>query len=270
MASNAAFASTTTPRDSGIIEGYEQLISDTPSGSRTRWSSTTPATAAAQRSPVGRTCSGAAQRSHLRYLVPFDMEASTEADFRGLLAEELSALQRRLTAKTANVTTILDCCHSGTMSQGSDRAAEDGGPRVLHRGGTAAARSDRRFCRDRATPWTTPTRSLSGSVACDPAAVGVRASELAGWQPRRAHRAARPACSGSLGDRPLDVARRSPTDLRRNITTTLPMQRPEVEGPADRLLFSLTTRSAAGALPATVRDGVARIDAARLFGVVCR
>ncbi len=39
--------------------------------------------------------------------------ASNESDFRGLLAEELSTLQRALTAKTANVTTILDCCHSG-------------------------------------------------------------------------------------------------------------------------------------------------------------
>ena len=56
---------------------------------------------------------------HYQFLVPFDIDDSEQADFRGLLSEELTAYQRRLTdtfiaqGAVPNVTTILDCCHSG-------------------------------------------------------------------------------------------------------------------------------------------------------------
>ena len=69
-----------------------------------------------------------------------------------------------------------------------------------------------------------------------------------------------------LGDRPL-TWRVLGNRIRRTITSSLPTQRPEVEGPSDRLLFSLTTRGAANALPVAVADGGVRIEAARLFGV---
>ena len=99
----------------GIIAAYEQLIDDTPTGS-------TDPVVVYYSGHGGRTpldgwedLQRRGERSHLRYLVPFDMAASNETDFRGLLSEELSALQRRLTARTENVTTILDCAHSGTM-----------------------------------------------------------------------------------------------------------------------------------------------------------
>ena len=56
---------------------------------------------------------------HFQFLVPFDIDDSEQGDFRGLLSEELTAYQRRLTdafiaqGAVPNVTTILDCCHSG-------------------------------------------------------------------------------------------------------------------------------------------------------------
>ncbi|RST15219.1 caspase family protein [Streptomyces sp. WAC05374] len=53
--------------------------------------------------------------AHLQYLVPDDHGHSTATDFRGLLAEELTAALRRLTRITPNVTCVLDCCHSGGM-----------------------------------------------------------------------------------------------------------------------------------------------------------
>lgn len=53
--------------------------------------------------------------AYLQYLVPSDHEDSTAADFRGYLAEELTAVLRRLTSVTPNVTCIMDCCHSGGM-----------------------------------------------------------------------------------------------------------------------------------------------------------
>jgi hypothetical protein len=248
----------------GILDGYERLIEETPEGSDDPvviyYSGHGGRTALADWEERQRR----GQRSHLRYLVPFDMEASTDTDFRGLLAEELSALQRRLTAKTANVTTILDCCHSGTMSR--DPSVR---PKAV----------SREFSIESALPLLQaidtaagPATSLDDSnplavrlVACDPLQSAYeRESSLGG-----SHGALTEALVvmlRELGDRQLTwrvVADR----LRRSITTTLPMQRPEVEGPTDRLLFSLATRSAPGALPATVRDGVARIDSARLFGV---
>ncbi|MER6131248.1 caspase family protein [Streptomyces sp. NPDC001815] len=53
--------------------------------------------------------------AYLQYLVPNDHEDGTTSDFRGYLAEELTAVLRRLTRTTPNVTCILDCCHSGGM-----------------------------------------------------------------------------------------------------------------------------------------------------------
>src|SRR5712692_912979 len=53
----------------------------------------------------------------LQYLCPTDIDEAGVGAFRGLLAEELSQLQWALTEKTANVTTILDCCHSARMSR---------------------------------------------------------------------------------------------------------------------------------------------------------
>ena len=100
-----------------ILDAYEKLIADTPSGSTepvviyySGHGGRTPLDGWEERQRTG-------ERSHLHYIVPFDMAATSESDFRGVLAEELSALQARLTERTANVTTILDCCHSGTMSR---------------------------------------------------------------------------------------------------------------------------------------------------------
>ncbi len=248
----------------GIIAAYEGLIETTPSGSA---------------DPVviyysghgGRTALDGwedlqrrGQRSHLRYLVPFDMAASSESDFRGLLSEELSSLQRRLTAKTENVTTILDCCHSGTMSRDADLMPK------------AAPRS---FPYEAALPLLAALEAESGAatslddsnplavrvVACDPLQSAYeRPSSLGGRHGALTEQLV--LSLRELGDRPL-TWRVLGNRIRRTITTSLPTQRPEIEGPADRLLFSLTTRAAANALPVAVTDGAVRIEAAGLFGV---
>ena len=102
-------------------------------------------------------------------------------------------------------------------------------------------------------------------VACDPLQSAYeRLSSLGGYHGALTEQLV--LVLRELGDRPL-TWRVLGDRIRRDIAATLPMQRPEVEGPADRLLFSLLTRAAVGALPAAVRDGVVWIDAARLFGV---
>lgn len=247
-----------------MVAAYEQLIADTPDGSDdpvvVYYSGHGGRTALEQWQELQHQ----GKRSHLRYLVPFDMDASTETDFRGLLSEELSALQRRLTTRTRNVTTILDCCHSGTMSRDASLL-----PKAVAREFSIMAALPLLEAIDLDAG---PATSLDDSnphavrlVACDPRQSAYeRASSLGGRHGALTEQLA--IALRELGDR--SISWRVLGDrIRRNVTATLPMQRPEVEGPADRLLFSLATRSAVGALPVTVEGGVARIDAARLFGL---
>lgn len=52
-----------------------------------------------------------------QFLVPMDLDKSTDDDFRGIMDIEMSYLLRDTTNKTKNVTVILDCCHSGRMAR---------------------------------------------------------------------------------------------------------------------------------------------------------
>lgn len=58
------------------------------------------------------------RRDSAKYIVPTDIEQSTEDDFRGILDIELSCKLRDTTERTRNVTLILDCCFSGRMVRG--------------------------------------------------------------------------------------------------------------------------------------------------------
>ena len=50
-------------------------------------------------------------------IAPTDLRAGTDTDWRGITAWELSIKQARLTDKTRNVTVFLDCCHSAQLSR---------------------------------------------------------------------------------------------------------------------------------------------------------
>ncbi|MET0903522.1 MAG: caspase family protein, partial [Acidimicrobiales bacterium] len=97
----------------GIVSRYRGLIEDTASGDA---------------AVVYYSGHGGRQRNALaaddptapawlQYIVPTDVEDRADGRFHAVLAQELSLLQRQLTDKTANVTTILDCCHSARMSR---------------------------------------------------------------------------------------------------------------------------------------------------------
>ncbi|KUI72445.1 Metacaspase-1 [Cytospora mali] len=49
---------------------------------------------------------------NIQYILPIDIVESTKDDFRGILDVELSYLVSCLTDRTHNVTIVLDCCHS--------------------------------------------------------------------------------------------------------------------------------------------------------------
>ena len=74
---------------------------------RPRWAGEEPE---AHRATIRRSSSGSC---------PNDIDDRSDG-FKGILAEELSALQWRLTEKTPNVTTIVDCCHSARMFRDPD------------------------------------------------------------------------------------------------------------------------------------------------------
>ena len=153
------------------------------------------------------------------------MESSSESDFRGILAQELSDLQRRLTERTSNVTTILDCCHSGTMSRDPSVVPEGRVPRLLDRGrAVLAGASSRPGNGPRRRRSTTSNQLAVRVVACDPSQ---SAYERTGADGRR-HGALTEqlaAALDELGERPVSwsvIGER----IRRSIATTLPMQRP--------------------------------------------
>ncbi|KAL1879183.1 hypothetical protein Daus18300_001762 [Diaporthe australafricana] len=52
-----------------------------------------------------------------QYILPFDIEKTTNTNFHGILDVELSLFVNRLTDRTQNVTIITDCCHSERIAR---------------------------------------------------------------------------------------------------------------------------------------------------------
>ena len=108
----------------GVVDGFEQLIGATGPGDAAVVYYSGHGGRVARPDADARRASGAS--AYFQFIVPFDIDESEEGDFRGLLSEELTILQRRLTdafggdGASANVTTILDCCHSGYLVRDAD------------------------------------------------------------------------------------------------------------------------------------------------------
>jgi len=169
-------------------------------------------------------------------IAPADLHATTLNDFRGVLADELSARIDELTARTANVTTIFDCCHATDISRSPTDVPVD--VRVLP------------------VPWTIP-----------PAALFARLAEMGLARPRRdsennpsavqllacrPHQEAGedPTAPGGLLTRALDAVLAEPgasvftwEDVVRRIDARVRAvrlnQEPVVVGPARRRVFTL-------------------------------
>jgi hypothetical protein len=202
----------------------------------------------------------------LQYLVPVDLSSGDPAVFRGILAEELSQLQWALTAKTANVTTILDCCHAARMSR-----TESLLPKAL--------------VRPPAFPWKGVQKAwrqlrfapLAGAVRADSNPLAVRlvacAPEESAYElprgrggPQGALTRALAAVLATPGSAELSwreliaIVRPAVSDLGVN-------QRPEIEGPVGRKLFSHDEKASTGVLPVIVEGGTAYLGHPALFGL---
>lgn len=241
-----------------ILDAYEKLIADTKDGD---------AAVVFYSGHGGRSKNPSAGQgfgpAYFHFIVPVDIYDTKEGDFRGITTHELSALLARLTAKTKNVTVILDCCHAAMMSRGLEVFRVKAQSRLWQLGIESHLEKLRDLGLD-----------VSGQPAGNPHAVGVVASG-----PNEA------AYEHSAGDTVLGVlteslqvalseARSSNIDwrtvgarIRERVTTRFPGQRPTIEGPVSRLLFQQVEARGRGVIPLVERDGEVLLDAGRLHGV---
>ncbi|WP_217134980.1 caspase family protein [Streptomyces sp. AC558_RSS880] len=199
----------------------------------------------------------------LQYIVPTDFDNRSDNRSRCILAEELTRLQLELTDRTRNVTAILDCCHAARMSRSGSAV-----PKALEHLHLPEEDLVRRWREARAG------RPLGGDanphavrlVACAP---HQSAYELHDARLGRSHGVLTAALVRLLtGSDPgaltwLDVLE----SVRGAVPAAAAPQRPDVEGPADRLLFSLGTRGGQGVLPVRIKDSVAVLPDAAVFDV---
>ena len=195
------------------------------------------------------------------FIVPTDEDRDDGQGY--VLAEELSADQRRLAARSVNVTTILDCCHSARMSRRPDAVVRGRALSVPLLGAAARAQAAREVAPG--PPGQDANPDAVRLVACG--------SQQSAWESPDPELGVHGALTAAL----VRVLRGPDVDtltwrdvlslIRPPIRDEHSAQRPEVEGPADRLLFREERRDGVGVLPLVVRGGVLVIEHADVFGV---
>lgn len=246
----------------GILEGYRRLIADSASGDAAVIYYSGHGGFAVNPNPKP------SERERLQCIFPTDW--SDTGDFRGILDLELSKWQADLTARTPNVTVILDCCHSAELSRVAGPAGREEGP-VPRVYGAVWAESVEEFLADH------PLDLSLVHVESNPHAVRVVAAEsdrsayedfvaIDGDVVRRglftyALQQVLSAPGGAALSWRTIVNR-----VRELVLGLAPMQRPIVEGPADRLVFTTSVLERPDAVVFTRRDGVPLLRASRILG----
>jgi hypothetical protein len=208
----------------GILQGYRQLIGACAPGE------------AAFIYYAGHGAQSQGSGGQFQFIVPADYDCSKEEDFRGITSLELSGLLAELTERTRNVTVVLDCCFAARMSRGADlvpRALPEVPHRVVRRHVEGVYR----------TGTVTPVPHIESNphaVRLAACAVDEAAYEYTNAQGLR---------TGVLTDAFLEVLREARglrvswgqvgRRVREGVLARCPQQRPELLGPARRLLFQL-------------------------------
>jgi Caspase domain len=201
-----------------------------------------------------------------QFIAPTDYTQSTEDDFRGISAWELSQLLGQLTDRTDNVTVIFDCCFSSQMSR--DQAVTGAAVRALPKLTWLTIGKQLDKVRERFGPIGGP------GVMGNPKAV--RLAACGDWQTavQTVDEQGRPgglftqaliATLEEIGDAPVSW-RAIGEAIRMRVLRTITTQRPVVEGPVKRLLFSLTEVDTPS-VPISRRGDELRIDAGQIVGV---
>jgi hypothetical protein len=212
---------------------------------------------------------------YIQHICPTDFAQTTDDDFRGISALELSLQLAALTCKTRNVTVILECCFASQMSRGDSQSVEQVPP-VLTRLGLAShfRRIRKRYPdlrqlspsgnRDAVRVAATGQVGSAWNVAVPPAsdlqAIGIDLPD-GGW-----------VGAMTLGLvqilAAVDEARVTWRSIGEGLRAQVYTQRPEIEGPVDRVPFSLDTiATATFGVHAEREHTVAVVDAGRLLGV---
>ena len=231
---------------SGILDGYDALIARSSAGDAAVIYYSGHGLYSVNSDPVDPV-------RIVQAIAPTDLRSGSDADFRGITAWELAIKLAQLTAKTRNVTVILDCCHAAQMTR--DAAAHGAVARALPhpvRMGFRAhlAALERAYGKVALDPIGNP--DVVRVVACGQTEAAFEHTNPAG---RRAgvFTEALLEILNSVGDAPISWAALGDA-LRPRVMRRFALQRPDVEGPAERRLFSLAVEPRRGAVAVT-RDG---------------
>lgn len=242
----------------GMLAGYDQLIA---------------ATGAEDAAVVyycghGYYATVPTERSSWQCIAPTDLRASSSGDWRGITAWELSIKQAQLTARSQNVTVILDCCHAAQLSRshGPAGATPRSLPHPVHSGfdqhlATLRAAYGRAF--DAVDPVGNP--HAVRVVACGQAETAFEYADPGGEY------------HGAFTDVLVDVLTEvggAPVSwatiigaIRARVLRRFAQQRPGIEGPVRRGVFSLEEHDDARRVAVTAGGAELELSAGLLTGV---
>jgi Caspase domain len=200
-------------------------------------------------------------------IAPTDLRAGSVTDWRGITAWELSIKQAQLTARTRNVTVILDCCHAAQLSRsdGVAGAVPRALPHPVHVG------FDHHLAALRATYG-------AAFDAVDPVSNGDALRVVACGQNEAAfeYPDAKGQYHGAFTDMLVDVLTQVGTapvswgaiigSIRAGVNRRFVRQRPDLEGPAHRGPFSLVEHDDLRQVSVTTAGEHVRLSVGRLTG----
>jgi caspase domain-containing protein len=200
----------------------------------------------------------------VQYILPTDW-GTDENTFNGIVDAELSDLLAQLTGKTTNVTVILDCCHSSLLSRGADDAPPEFIARAVPGKWTKGLESH--MVNAPARLHITGNPHAVRLVACEADREAFEADhDVNGQHVRRGifTRALQQILeeSGSAALSWRGLCNR----LREHVLSRARMQRPSVEGPADRVLFTTSEQTRPDAVVYFEHEGKPALRASQLLG----
>ncbi len=245
----------------GILDGYDELIRQ----------SVADDCAVFYYSGHGELCRNVDSNATLREfqaIIPFDYDGGTDDDYRGITSLELSIKMRQLTDRLKNVTVLLDCCHSSQMSR--DGAAHDAVARALpHPSRFELSRHIEAL--EKRYPGQLGLLGAQGNpdavrvVACAQTESAYEYTNATGSR-TGAFTEALVEVLTEVGDAQISWLLVG-NAVRQRVLQRFPSQRPEIEGPSRRQLFSLTEEPPTELVSVVTRNGSYQIDAGRIHGV---
>ena len=246
----------------GILEAWQRLVGDTEAHDAvTVYYSGHGGLAEAVQSDER---DGAFQPWRYQFIVPMDYGQTNESDFRGISSPELSRLLRDLTARTRNVTLILDCCHAARMSRDLGMVPK-ALPRTQFLG--VAAHLDR-LRTDGLLEGPTFVEGNPDAVRVVASATTESAYEYTNAAGRRTGvlTEALDIALGAIDGAPVSW-RSVLMRVRERVLAVVRQQHPDVEGPADRIVFGFETADMSGVLGVGLVDGTPNLRGGRIVGV---